>query len=207
MVVTSGVTLLLTAALLAGAPAAETGCKFPATGQTTCWDSSGTPIPCAGTGQDGDLQAGKTLRYKDKGNGTIEDKVTHLQWEKQSDDGTIHDVGNTYTWANAFALHVAGLNAMNFAGHSDWRLPNVKELQSIIDYEDSLPAVASAFNTNCASSCTVLTCSCTAASSYWSSSTLAAFPTSAWYVAFNFGFVNSDDKSGSAFVRAVRGGS
>lgn len=31
--------------------------QFPATGQTSCWDSSGTPIDCAGTGQDGDIPA------------------------------------------------------------------------------------------------------------------------------------------------------
>src|SRR5438132_3467663 len=30
------------------------GCPLPATGQTTCWDSSGNVIPCAGTGHDGD---------------------------------------------------------------------------------------------------------------------------------------------------------
>src|SRR5882724_10093101 len=44
-------------------------CHFPATGQTTCWDSSGTAISCAGTGQDGDFRKGAPLSYTDNGNG------------------------------------------------------------------------------------------------------------------------------------------
>ncbi len=38
-------------------------------------------------------------------------------------------MSNHYTWEQAFA-HVAALNGMSFAGHADWRLPNVKELQA-----------------------------------------------------------------------------
>jgi hypothetical protein len=178
---------------------------FPATGQTTCWNSAGTVIPCAGTGQDGDIQAGATLRYRDLGNGTIKDRVTKLIWEKKSDDGSIHDVGNTYSWANAFASHVAGLNAANFAGRNDWRVPNVKELPSIIDYETFNPGVDPAFNNGCTTGCTVLTCSCTAASAYWSSSTNADSPSDAWVVFFG-GNVFDADKSDSTVVRAVRGG-
>src|SRR4030095_1336400 len=64
---------------------------FPATGQTTCWDSSGVVIPCAGTGHDGDIQAGATLAYTDNGDGTITDNNTGVMWEKLSDDGSIHD--------------------------------------------------------------------------------------------------------------------
>ncbi|MGH8864149.1 MAG: hypothetical protein ACREVZ_05825 [Burkholderiales bacterium] len=65
--------------------------KFPATGQTRCWNSDGNVIPCRGTGQDGDIQAGATLKYKDNGNGTITDRNTKLVWEKKSADGGIHD--------------------------------------------------------------------------------------------------------------------
>src|SRR4029453_9656261 len=101
-----------------------TGCHFPATGQTTCWATNGNLIPCAGTGQDGDLQAGGPLSYTDNGDGTITDNNTGLMWEKQSQDGSIHDVNNTYSWEGAFTEHVAGLNTMNFAGHSDWGAPN-----------------------------------------------------------------------------------
>ena len=87
-----------------------TGGKFPATGQTTCWDNAGAVIPCDGTGQDGDIRAGARLRYKDNGDGTVTDKNTNLTWEKLSADGSIHDRSNSYSWADAFAVHVAGLN-------------------------------------------------------------------------------------------------
>jgi hypothetical protein len=74
-------------------------------------------------------QAGATLDYTDNGDGTITDNDTGLQWEKKSDDGTIHDKDNTYTWEDAFAVHVATLNAEEFAGHTDWRLPNVGDAE------------------------------------------------------------------------------
>ena len=196
--------LLLAGALLTPAPAmGADACRFldrfPATGQTTSY----TP------GDDGDIQAGGPLRYKDLGNGTILDRNTLLIWEKKSDDDSIHDKDTQYNWANAFAVHVADLNTANFAGRHDWRLPNVKELQSLVDYETFNPAVDPAFNNgDCAGgTCTVLTCSCTGmASVYWSSSTVAGTPTSAWIVSFNDGDVDAVDKSNDFFVRAVRGG-
>jgi uncharacterized protein DUF1566 len=71
---------------------------------------------------------------------------------------------------------VAQLHADNFAGHHDWRIPNAKELQSILDYGTDSPAVAAAFNTNCAAACTVKTCSCTQFNFYWSATTSAGDP-------------------------------
>ncbi len=102
-------------------------------------------------------------------------------------------------------MHIAGLNTLNFAGHTDWRLPNVKELQSIVNYEKFSPPVSPEFNTGCVANCTVTTCSCTA-SFYWSSGTDAFFPALAWIVNFLGGNVNANDKSGTVRVRAVRGG-
>src|SRR5947208_8363266 len=217
--------VLVAAALLAGWPTAAhgqcTGCKFPATGQMTCWDSSGNVIPCAGTGQDGDLRKGAPLSYTDNGNGTVTDNNTGLVWEKLSRDGSVHDVNNTYTWASAFTGHVATLNSTSFAGHTDWRVPNYKELVSILNLQnnlhDGVPAVSPAFNTNCTPGCTVTTCSCTATSNgsglagqppyYWSSTTDAGSPDSAWSVDFSLGSVASGGKAYTFFVRAVRGGS
>jgi len=134
------------------------------TGQTACYDTSGTvrtEIPCTGTGQDGEIKAGKALSYTNNGDGTITDNNTALMWEKLSDDGTIHDKDNLYKRADAFAVHIAGLNAMNFAGHNDWRLPNVKELQTIVNYGQVYPAISSEFNSNCVASVDILTGSCT----------------------------------------------
>ena len=77
-------------------------------------------------------------------------------WEKLCDEdppGTTcpadHDMDTIYSWANAFGK-IAILNmARCFAGHCDWQLPNVKELQSIVNYQNFTPAVSSAFNNNC----------------------------------------------------------
>ena len=184
-----------------------TGCALPATGQTTCWDSSGNVIPCADTGQDGDIQAGEPLSYTDNADGTITDNNTGLLWEKLGQDGSIHDVGNTYTWNEAFSVHVASLNSTSFAGHSDWRLPNVKELQSILNYGTSNPAVSPAFNANCTPGCMATTCSCTAASFYWSSSSFAANPSLPWLLDFFTGGTATPSKTTYWFMRAVRGGS
>src|SRR5262245_4442605 len=151
-----------------------TQAKVTATGQTTCWGSTGTVTACAGTGEDGEFRAGAAPSYTDNRDGTVTDNNTGLMWEKKSRDGSIHDVGVGYTWDNAFAVHIAGLNAgAGFAGHTDWRLPNVKELQSLINYERIFPAVSEAFNAGCRPACTVLTCSCPGGG--WSSTTEATF--------------------------------
>ena len=81
------------------------------TGQTQCWDTTDSYIACAGTGQDGELQKGLARAYIDNGDGTITDTQTGLMWEKLRDDGSIHDKDNSYTWANAFAVKIAALNA------------------------------------------------------------------------------------------------
>jgi hypothetical protein len=180
---------------------------LPATGQTTCWNSSGTVVSCAGTGQDGELQEGAPLSYADNGDGTISDSNTGLMWEKKSDDGSIHDVDTTYSWTNTFAVHIAGLNGANFAGYNDWRLPNARELQSIMHYQQSVPAVGPAFNTSCSSGCTVLTCSCTNGNEWWSSSSAVLNPGDGWWGSFLFGHVSFSPKGTGLRVRAVRGGS
>lgn len=109
---------------------------------------------------------------------------------------------------------VAALNAENsgagFAEHNDWRVPNVKELQSIADYGNLSPAVDVAFNgASCGASCADLTdpaCSCTQSNFYWSATTVAGGPNGAWLVDFNVGYVGDDFKSDGYYVRAVRSG-
>jgi hypothetical protein len=59
----------------------------------------------------------------DNGDGTVSDRATGLMWSKA-------DSGRPMDWASALAW--AG--ALELGGHADWRLPNAKELQSIVDY-------------------------------------------------------------------------
>lgn len=177
---------------------------FPATGQTRCFGvlpSDPPPQSCEGTGQDGEIQAG-ILSYTDNGNGTITDNSTKLEWEKKTDDGSIHDINRNYTWAEAFEF-IDQLNAENYAGHSDWRLPNIKELFSIVYFAGSSPDFYG-------SPMIHPTFGPTAQSHYWSSTSFpftGSAPT-AYAVNFLNGWILPVYKGDSALehVRAVRGG-
>jgi len=203
------VTALVLSTLVQEADAGARRSRPVRTGQTTCWDAAGNVIDCAGTGQDGELRRGEPRSYQDNGDGTIRDKRTALTWEKLSDDGSIHDWDNVYLWDDAFGK-IDDLNTPPcFAGFCDWRLPNRFELESILDLGTTGPAVSAPFNTGCAPGCTVLTCSCTFSSVYWSSTSPADASLLAWNVNFLFGSVNRNyiKATESYYARAVRGGS
>jgi putative cell wall-binding protein len=74
--------------------------------------------------------------FADNGDGTITDKATGLMWA-QADSGKALDWQEALAWAQA-------MNSENYLGHNDWRVPNVKELQSIIDYTRSPDTTQSA---------------------------------------------------------------
>jgi len=94
-----------------------------------------------------------------------------------------------------------------FAGSCDWRLPNRFELETLVNLENSNPAVSPAFNTGCVPGCTVPACSCTKSNDYWSSSTFVGGPQSARYMTFFYGATGAGNKGSEKYVRAVRGGS
>jgi hypothetical protein len=143
----------------------------------------------------GDGVTGPALSYTDNGDGTATDNNTLLIWEVKDNSGGIHDVGNEYSWNDAFTVFLTTLNTPPcFAGHCDWRLPNVKELQSIVDYSTITPAISSSFPGS------------TLVSFYWSSTTHAGLSSNAWFVSFSVGLVFPADKNTSLPVRAVRGG-
>jgi hypothetical protein len=74
--------------------------------------------------------------FQDNSDGTITDRATGLMWSK-TDSGTGMNWQQALAWAQA-------LNATNYLGHHDWRLPNAKELQSLVDYS-RIPAIAPIF--------------------------------------------------------------
>jgi hypothetical protein len=125
--------------------------RVPQTGQTQCWDTAGALIPCAGTGQDGASQTGVPLptpRFMDNRNGTVTDKLTGLIWLK---DANCFSPGQGMFWADALraartlAAPQCGLTDGSITG--DWRLPNVRELLSLVDYGFAQPALSNAAGT------------------------------------------------------------
>ena len=194
------------AALMSGGTCGSGG--LPETGQKQCDQGAGTLGACPGSpaGQDGAALAGAPRSYTDNGNGTITDNVTGLMWEKLSLDGSTHDVNNTYSWSAALTTKIAALNSGNFAGHSDWRVPNRLELDSLVDAGRNSPPIDPVFNTIGPPGCTVLACSFTQTNGYWTSTSYKADPTKAWFVYFNTGEVEASPKSNVTYMRAVRGG-
>jgi hypothetical protein len=111
-------------------------------GQTTCYDANGMAMTCPTTGQSfagQDAQhTGNTPSYTNNGNGTITDNVTALQWQQSPDtngDGTIDaDDKLSYNEATTYCQN------LSLAGQSDWRLPDIKQLYSLIDFRGTDPS-------------------------------------------------------------------
>lgn len=137
-------TVLLALVVLSVSAWAEGVIQLPKTGQTKCYDSEGNQIPCAGTGQDGEIQAGvawPSPRFQDNQDGTITDLLTGLMWTK-----------NAYMlpWSNSIDYAMGTVAAMNAGlyyldpeyypyncGYTDWRLPNVNELESLLNADET----------------------------------------------------------------------
>lgn len=127
--------------------------QIPQTGQHTCYNANGIIIDCASTGQDGEIRAGAALpspRFTDNKNGTITDNLTGLIWLRDANctdtaggiprkNGTL-DWQSALTWSNNLANGRCGLTDKSTAG--DWRLPNINELRSLIDYSRHDPGLA-----------------------------------------------------------------
>ena len=129
----------------------------------------------------------------DNGDGTVTDKNTELTWMQCSvgqtwDGSTCSGTATTHQWDQATAL------ATDYAGHSDWRLPTLQELQSIVDYTTWYPAIDTTSFPG------------TLPSGYWSSSLQASNLSIVWVTSFHSGYDLGHDKLGNLYVRLLRGG-
>ncbi len=161
---------------------------LPETGQTTCYDATGGTVACVTTGQDGDLKKGvawPSPRFTVDGTGLcVTDNLTGLMWVR-TPDSTLR------TWATALSY----ANGLILCGYDDWRLPNVNELESLINAEQA--NTATWLNTQGFSN--------VQAFGYWSSTTYAGSTTYAWSVYMD-GVVFGEGKAITNYVWAVRAG-
>jgi len=170
--------------------------QIPRTGQTDCWDMSGTSRACAGTGEDGDTLAGAAWpspRFTDNGDGTVTDNLTTLVWLKDANCFGTLNWSDALTSANSLADGSCGLTDGSAAG--EWGLPNRNELFSLFDASQSNPALPS----------DQLYINVMPNNNYWTSTTTVASPASAWVLQMEFGTTNSGHKSTLQSVWPVRG--
>ena len=133
--------------------------------------------------------------------GTATDVATGLVWDRCYVGQNLSDARcpvtatrSQVTWAEAFML-AESLNLLAYKGHADWRIPSIKELLSLRDLGRVVsPAIdLSAFPD-------------APPTQFWSSTTLASLPSSAWTVQFSFGDTVFGPKTDALHLRLVRGG-
>jgi hypothetical protein len=133
--------------------------------------------------------------YSDNGDGSVTNPSTGLTWMRCSmgqtwTGSTCNGVASTYTWDQANAL----TGTVNFAGKSDWRLPNIRELISIVDRSRYAPAIDRTVFLN------------TTSSELWSATARAYSSTDAWYVGVDTGYSTVGTKGFTFQAHLVRGG-
>jgi len=122
--------------------------------------------------------------FTDNGDGTIKDNYTGLTWQKSSSTTPMNwEVALTYA------------KTVTLGGKSDWRLPNIKELQSLNDVSRVKPSINKTYFPNIVSS-----------AFYWSSTSQYKTPAVAWDFNTDYGVVTYDTKTVSKYVILVRGG-
>ncbi len=177
---------------------------IPDTGRTTCYNNTEV-IPCPSSGeafygQDASYIINPPSYTKLDATGNdlsddatswvmVKDNVTGLIWEVKTDDSNIHHKDILYTWHDASNVFIAQLIADNFGNYSDWRLPTIEEMRSI------LCLVGKDYLSNPVSS----------DADYWSSDTVVYAENKAWTMAFSDADNHQRDKLLEGPVIAVRG--
>lgn len=141
------------------------------TGQTTSFSAN----------DDGDLQKGLAPNYT-RASDTVTDDVTKLMWQDDAAaKSTVKSYEDAYTYCSELSL----------SGYTDWRLPAVNALESILNYGRFNPSINTTF-TNSASE------------RYWSSSAYEGFGSDVWTVDFKNGYVQNASFTDTYYVRCVR---
>ena len=134
-------------------------------------------------------------RFSANGDGTVTDKATGLIWKQCAEglSGADCTTGNAtpFTWQAALQRAAEA----DFAGSSLWRLPNKKELDSLVEQRCYNPAINNRIFSNTPTD-----------KVFWSSSSNADNAGLAWIVNFNNGSLNYYGKDSANYVRLVRGG-
>ena len=155
--------------------------ELPDTGQTQSFTAT--------FGEDHDYQPVATqMSYADNGDGTTTDTRTGLMWVKDGNSAGCNN-GTQLSWEQALTF----CEGLSYAGYSDWRLPNKRELFSIVDFGTSSPAINTTYFPN------TVTYS-------WTSTTNVLNTIYAWAVNFNSGTVVSYGKTSGNYVRCVLAG-
>lgn len=162
------------------------------TGQVTCQDAAGGAIMCAGSGQDAEFRRGLSwpaARFETQSEAAL-DRLTGLAWTRDANSGELLMI-----WLEALDF-IGRLNRDRHLGHNDWRLPNRRELRSLVNHQARRPALPAGHSFN-----NVFP------GWYWSSTTTAFSPAHAWYVNLDGGRMFYGGKDQSFLVWPVRGAS
>lgn len=160
--------------------------ELPQTGQITCYDEPGNLISCTGTGQDGEFRAGvewPNPRFTISGDCLI-DNLTGLMWPQ---NGDLPNSGMNWEQAINYA------NNLDLCGYTDWWLPNIRELESLVNSEE--PYIATWLNSQGFYN--------VQQEHYWSST---SYPDPGyvrkWTVSMDYGFSSTRDKNND-FIKVL----
>ena len=176
----------------------------------------------SGTNDDSDGHAGFSFTKLDSNGNTldasdtewycVQDNVTDLIWEVKTDDGSERDKDNKYRWGGLTAIGrdssnregdyyddwnnlVNTANSGNgLCGFTDWRVPDIEELRSIVDYSRTNPSIDINYFPN------------TRSDWYWSASPGAYDSYVAWLLSFGYGYDSDSESDYNYHVRLVRSG-